>query len=430
MNLSGLGSITQYLLQYWKTKHGFLVGLVLVAIITVHSGSALSGILFCLVWLFVWLFGSRRIIIPSPSKRTVVFSFKVDQEGEKNYRRVMSAVQQQFDQLGLSSRIRVLVGAQDLIANLSTAHKYRDRWNVDVLVWGESLYGFLEEEQVLQFKVNHTTRLSGTLAEHLEDYLSEVGLFLVNRRWTIHELNELEDLVVVADEFLETILGVIGINLWVRNEINDSLAIFESVLLKMARRTQSGEASLNTQRNKRVQEIVCEISFRKAQNKLETADYDEAIRLLEHIKRALPKSTVVLMSLAYASYHSGDIDKAKEYTWALGGIDKRHPAVAINVAFFSILENNYDRAGYWYSRLLNMKEIKEADPLSTAAFLEKEYEARPTEHALLYGLAVVNGLVDPEIRERDLKRFLQLTRERPEYSSLRNRAIALLSSDA
>ena len=426
MNLSDWIALLLYFLQRWKTRLGLF--LVLTTVVVLTSPDTGLGILLGFTWFLVWLFGSRRILLPHPSKKTVVFSFKVDREGERNYKRVLSEIQNQFDQLGLSSRIRVFVGAPDLIANRPGAHRYRDRWDVDLVVWGESLYGYLEEEKVLQFKVMHTTRVSGGSAQDSENYWSEIGLFVANRKWTIKELNELKDVVVVADEFFETILGIIGINLWVKNEVNDSLAIFESVLLRMKQRVQQEETSLDIRRSQHVQEIVCALSYRKAIEDMEHADYNGAIQLLERIQSALPKNTMVLMSLAYAWYHSGNLDKAKDYTWAIGRIDKRHPAVAMNVAFFAILEKNYRRAGYWYGHLLKIKKLREVNPLSVAAFLEKEHEDHPEEHALLYGAAIVNGLLDPEIKQRDLQEFLRRTEGRPEYSPLRTRATEILSS--
>ena len=425
MNLSDLIELIPYLLRRWKTRIGLVLGTVVVIVLT---GTGL-GVLLVLVWFLVWLFGSRRILLPRPSKRTVVFSFKVDREGERNYKRVLSEIQSQFDQLGLSSRIRVLIGASDLIANRPAAHRYRDRWDVDLVVWGKSLYGYLQEKKVLQFQVMHTTRVSGGSAKGLENYLSEVGLFVANRKWTINELNELKDVVVVADEFFETILGIIGINLWVKSEVDDSLAIFEGVLLRMKQRVQQEETSLDIQRSRHVEDIVCELSYQKAIEDMEHADYSRAIQLLERIESALPRNTRILMCLANAWYHSGNLDKAKDYTWAIGRIDKRHPAVAMNVAFFAILEKNYSRAGYWYGHLLKIKKLKEVNPLTVAAFLENEYQDHPEEHALLYGAAIVNGLLDPEIKQRDLQEFLRRTKGRPEYSPLRNRASAILSSD-
>jgi hypothetical protein len=67
---------------------------------------------------------------------------------------------------------------------------------------------------------------------------------------------------------------------------------------------------------------------------------------------------------------------------------------------------------------------------SVSEFLEERYDEEPHEHGFLYGLAIVNGLLDRSVMLADLKAFLDHTEGRSEYGPMHARAGQLIEQDA
>jgi tetratricopeptide (TPR) repeat protein len=155
---------------------------------------------------------------------------------------------------------------------------------------------------------------------------------------------------------------------------------------------------------------------------------EETVKYLEKIPKFIPNKIPLYMELARCYYLLGDTPKAEMYTKKISKINKKHPAVALNNAFFRIKQKKYPSVRFWYDELLKCKDLSEINPGEVLTFIETEYQKENTELAFLYSMAIVNHFLDETLISSDLEKFLSLTEDKNEYLTLRQKAIELLNS--
>lgn len=177
----------------------------------------------------------------------------------------------------------------------------------------------------------------------------------------------------------------------------------------------------------RINSLLSELYYRKSGEEFENANYRRSIQYLEKIPDLVPNKMPILMNLARCYYQLGDLPNAEKITKQMRAIDKKHPAAAINNAFFGILQKNYDRTVFWYDQILKATTLNDIDVLEVIAFLNEEYLKDPSEHAFLYGMGVLNHHADPKSAKKDLSKFIRFTKKKDDYKVLTNRAKELLT---
>lgn len=415
----------------WKTIKGFFIITLIILLFPFYSGLKLEihlivGIILALsAWSVLWSIKSARVLLPSPRK-TIVFSFRVDSEGIRNYSRILDSLNNKLQTLGLFKQIRLINGAPDLIKNTQHVTEYRRKNNVELVVWGKSLYGNLESKKILKFEVNHTCEITPNLNAQLQLFLADLAFILQRRKWVIEELNELSDVQVVAEDFLETCLFIIGIYLFTEGDSKNSIILLESILPSFEQKAATSKDEVRILQASRVRNILLEAYFFEARTAHDRNENDIAIEILNKILPMVPNKTPVLILLSRSYYFNEDISNAKKYTNILKSIDKKHPAVYINNAFFEILHKNYEKVRYWYDEVLKLPAIKDVNIFSVITFLDNEYKNKQLEHAFLYALGIMNGYVDPKIRKTELQKFISITKGLSEYTVLRRRAQEIL----
>ncbi len=416
----------------WKSRKGFVLLIcagIVVSLILGITISLLTVSIFLvgiILWSILWCIGSGRIIFPS-NKKTIIFSFKVDNEGKKNYERIFNNLKEKLDELKISKDVRIIIAGPDVFNhNHDCAVKYQRRHNADMVVWGKSEYGNLESKKLLKFEVHHTCSISPTLNEKLQLFFTDMAVIFQRRTWTVNDINELADIKVVADDFLETCLFIIGIYYFDEIEFEKAIKIFENILPVLEKKAQISSDEVRKLQAGRVRTLLIDLYFLLAQVAHSENNNDKAIPLLLRILPSAGNKIPVLMVLARSYYFKGDIFNAQKCTNQIRSLDKKHPAVLFNNAFFGILQKNYERVRFWYEEILRMDAIKDVNVTDLIAFLDDEYRKLPSEHAFLYALGIVNGYIDPKTRKNDLLRFMKLTKSRNEYLVLRLRAQELL----
>jgi len=438
-----IGAITKFFLEkiwgfitHWKSKKGFMiVSLVMPLSFGLFSLQfsysplyfALSVICFYLFWIPFWFVKSGRSILPSQYKKTIVFCFDVDSEGQRIFNKVLRRIRCHIEDLNLEKKVRLINISSDIIISQPKAHKYREKNKVDLIVWGNMDYGSLDSQKVLQFDVRHTITITPSLNHNLNLFLVDVGLILAKKDWTIREVNELKEFKVVADNLFEIALFIIGIYFYDENSIVNATKIFESILPFFVEKEKNMITIVHSVQAGRIRALLSELYFLQAIGLHNDGRIEESIKYLEKIPEHVPNRIPVLMMLARTNYLIGDVVSAKRYTDDIRKIDRRHPAVCLNLAFFGILQRNYDRVKFWYDELIKHKMLKDIDNLNPViTFLDDEYNKNPNEHAYLYALGIVNGYIDPLKRKSELKRFIRRVKNLREYQVLLKRAKELI----
>lgn len=371
------------------------------------------------------MFSSGRILLPT-KKKTVVICFKVDWEGVKNYKRVLDKLSVTIARIGLQDQIRIKVIAHDLITCEADAHKYRDAKDVNLIIWGNTDYGNRNNEKLLIFEVHHTIYISPKLKNKLNLFLSDLALILLKKDWAIKEINELDEYKIVANNFLETILFILGIYFYDDIQIESAIKFFEYLLPILEEKESKNNIIEYQIQSGRVRSLLIELYFLQARTLHDEEKNHETLHYLKKIPEYIPHPLPVYMLLARTYYLCGDEKNAQVYTEKMRQIDKRHPAVCLNYAFFGIKQKNYDRTKFWYDEFIKLKDIKDVDIATVITFLDEEYQKSPTEHAYLYGLGIVNKFFDNTYYKKDLQKFIKLTKNRPEYIILNKRAKELV----
>ena len=429
MQDSIIPKLTSYFLKNWRTTKGFGIGVLLIFLfeLSLHNleltiiHEIISFLIFLICWLFIWVYFSGRIILPS-SKKTVVLCFNVDWDGIKNYKRVINKIINSLEEARLDQKIRLKIISYDIISNKQEAHKYREAKNVDLIIWGKTDYGNKNGVKVLLFEVLHTIGLSKNLSNKLNLFLADLTLIFAKKNWEIKEINELEEYKIVASNFFETILFIIGIHYYEKEQLADSIKIFEYLLPIMQKKQEKENIVEYKIQLGRIHTLLVEQYFLYGRILHDNGKIPESIEYLKRIPEQVPNPIALYIMLARVSYLNDDEKSANHYTEKIRKMNKRHPAVCVNYAFFGIKQKNYDRVKFWYDEFIKQKVIIDIDLMSVITFLDEEYSKNPTELAFLYALGIVNGFLDPLKRKRDLQRFIRLSKNRSEYQMLNKRA--------
>jgi tetratricopeptide (TPR) repeat protein len=425
--------VIPFLQKKWKTRKGLYVVIILILLLATHITyqekiiyPLILAVVAILLWILLWVFVGRRVVLNTGRKKIIVFSFNVEPEAKKQYDRVIEKIRNTLINLNLERKIKLMIAAEDLISNIKEAHRYREKNNLDLVVWGSTFYGRINEKKAIQFTVNHTFRVTESLSKKLNLFLADIVLMLQKRKWTIYEVNDLVEYKIVADDFFETCLFIIGLYYFDKQDYKDAIKIFESILPISKNKSIDRESAKieYIAQTGRINALLVDLYF--LQSIVEQENPIMALSYLEKIPPKLQNNISILMNLAKSYYLIGDLNKAEDCTRKIKKIDRKHPAVAANLSFFGVRQKNYERAKFWYDELLKRKDLVNIDPMTLLEFLEEEYKKNPSEHAFLYGMAIINHFVDNKLVFRDLRKFLRLTKDKNEYEVLRKRAKELV----
>lgn len=418
----------------WRTRGGFfriggallLVTWQIQALLKLPT-SWLSAIAFLvsIVWLIWWLIGSGRIPVPRRGK-TIVFAIDLEVEVERNFGRIFQGLMRAVADLSLSQPLRLRRIDPAIVQTTSRAEWYLKNFHAAEVIWGRALAGKAANRQIHRFEVHWLWCLPSDSNQTAETVLADLKLLEHGRKWTIEEVNELVDVEVLAEDFLEMSLAIIGILLLMEGSLEDAANVLRRVEVGLGKHASPHLGA----KIARIRQILHSTEFSLALEAHERGDHAKAVKILERLLPSYPKDFGYRTTLARAYFLAGDAEAAKRCTDELAQLDQSSPAVYVNRAFFCIREKKYKRAGEWYDKLMRSKRDKLGVLPSVSEFLEEQYEADPSEHAYLYGLAIVNGLVDPSVLAEDLKHFLDATAGRAEYAPLRASAEALLQRAA
>ena len=147
-------NIIDYLTSFWphrKTKWGLFIIYILIIVLgfqyvlpyyQTHKQLFYAITLISFIGpLLLWFSLSGRIILPS-SQYTVVFCLKGhDARSVKYIQNTLSILNREIDKLRLVERFRFITIGHDIIRKREEAHNYREKQNVDLVIWGEIFSG-------------------------------------------------------------------------------------------------------------------------------------------------------------------------------------------------------------------------------------------------------------------------------------------------
>lgn len=454
MNI-GIEYLKLLLSDRWKTKYGLVIASILLALVS--SGSTITIltllkmndkafiIVLCvflvpqLVHFIAWYFCSGRMPIIN-SVFTVVFCLKGKdlKSGGKSDSYIQNAieiVEKELDKLGILEKINLNSIGQDIIKTRKDAHDYRNKYDIDLIIWGEVLSGAKEKQDVCDFnKISFTYKSPSPKANAnlAELFRNDVNIALVERDWHIYELNNITDIEKISGHFSEIIMFILGIIYCQHHDyIEDSAKILESLFKMLERQTsvekikvdekkKTMEMSASMLRKGHLLPILCNIYKKLGGICGRKGDHKKSFFYLKKFMDHKTNDTDVLCSLAFCSYHLGDLVEAERYTDEMKLVDKHYKVYFFNKAFFSILKGKYKGALSLYKKAIKGKGIINSSvTIQVIDFLDQRKTENPQELAYDFAIGFINyHLSDKKTGISELKRFTKKAKGETKYSDM------------
>ncbi len=437
--------IIDYLISFWahrKTKWGLFLALTLLAVpwseyvlpyYQIHTQVFYVITFFSFIGFpSFWFFYSGRIILPT-SKHTVVFCLKAqDVRSAKYIQNTLSVLTKEIDNFGLLGKFRFITIGHDIISNRGKAHNYREKQNVDLVIWGEIFSGSKEGKEVCDFKtLSFTYKLPEPIRmANLTDLFStDINIALVNRDWNIYEVNSLQDTEKISGHLSEVILFIIGIiYAQYREFAEDSIVILQNLFMLLESQTKDEDLKIDPTKNTlilsphlvrkgRVLVILLSIYKNLGLHLVESHNYKKAIFYLEKFRRYEKKDIAVISSLALCAFYLDDIPAAKTYTEEINTVEKNHEIYTLNKAFFGIWEKNYASAIYFYKEIIKRGRTVSGDIIAKViAFLDERKSDYQAELAYDFAIGLLNYYhCQKKLGIQELRKFVKQARKKPEY---------------
>src|SRR3990170_3437728 len=439
--------IIDYLISFWphrKTKWGLFVWLILIIFLwskyvipyyQTHEQLfyTISSIFLIGPFLF-WFFYSGRIILPS-SKYTVVFCLKEQNaKSAKHIQNTLSILNTELDKLDLLGKFRFITIGHDIIRKREEAHNYREKQNVDLIIWGEIFFAPKAEKEVCDFKhLSFTYKIPTSIlkANLIDLFTKDINIALVHRDWNIYEVNSLPDTEKISGHLSEIIMFVIGvIYSQHRDFAEDSISILENLFNILESQTKGELIEINPTQNTlnlspqmlrkgRVLAILLNVYKNLGLHLIESRDYHKSRFYLEKFRVYEKKNDIaVLSSLALSAYYLKDMAAARMYTDEID--NKKDQIYLFNKAFFGIYEKNYGSALYHYKELIKIKRDVRGDIVTKViSFLDERKAEYPCEIAYDFAIGFINYyFCQKHMGSHELRKFIKLAKKRPEYHEM------------
>lgn len=323
--------IVDYLISFWphrKTKWGLLVGLVLIISLWLKYlfpyYQTYEQLFYTITFISIigfplfWFIHSGRIILPTSTKYTIVFCLRAgDARSAKYIQNTLSILKTELDKLDLLGKFRFMTIGHDIIRKREEAHNYREKQNVDLIIWGEIFSGSKAEKEVCDFKSLFFTYRIPThiLKANLIDLFSmDINIALVHRDWNIYELNSLPDTERISGHLFEIIMFVIGVIYSQHKDFaENSISILENLFNILESQTKDEPIEINpTQktlnlsppmlRKGRVLAILLNVYKNLGLHLVESHNYHKGRFYLERFRNYEKKIYLCLVRWLYAPF--------------------------------------------------------------------------------------------------------------------------------
>lgn len=447
----GVKDIIEVLRFLWlrrKTKAGLLATYLIIAVLwflyvytPYHTNQNLfvpytggTAILMFGIYL-LWLINSARMVVPR-DKFTIAFALREkDHRGTSYLQDALSQLERQLDILKLLPKFRILRAGSDVIRNMRDALRYREKHDLDLVIWGDIYTGKKDGKEMCDInELFFTIKVPGAVVaqNYAHLFTEDVNIALINRDWNVYEMNSIPDVEKISGHLAEIIMFIVGLTYCVAaEEMEDSIAILENLLRLLEAKTK-GEAivtlpeksevkmSIPMLRKGRVQAIVLQAYKKMGIYHLRRREYSKAHFYFEKYSAYERRDSDVLGALSLCAFHRGDIEGAKGYTEKICGIDKNNIVYLVNSAFFYILEGKYDTVLVLYKRFLRSKSVgKEAVATQVIAFLDQRKTENTEELAYDFGIGFLNcHFCNSTHGEAELKEFLEKAKDKKEYAAM------------
>jgi len=416
-----LDLIIDLLKKGWKSLLGLICGISLIIIVCCYFNIPYKlYVIPCLVfiWIIVWSIKSGRFIFPT-NKYLIIFCIKTDQNSADEYKKLFYKLQNELDAINLTKRVKLTDISSDIINNTKQAVRYRESQSIDLIIWGSSFSETRNGKSIVNFNLRYTFRINKRLNKKLKLFISDLLLVIGRKNWTINLDNTLFDEIKVVNNFIEACIFIAGVHFLTDYKLEDAIKLFAALKLKMI---NVEDDNFKKFAKGRINALIVETYLLLGMIETENKNYRLAKKyFLELLKYPIKKFRLYAF-LAKLEYLLGNLNKAKQYSEEASKIDKNHPVIYANTAFFRILEKDYDKALYWYKRITALKSI-DLDVPGLLEFLNDKYGEDKKELAFLFAVGIINYFFyDRKKGLSDLSNFIRRARDKQQYIDMKKYA--------
>ena len=181
-----------------------------------------------LAWIVIWYIASGRYIFPS-SKYIIIYCIKTDNETLNYYKKIFSKLNSKLDNFKLNEVVKISNISSEIINNIKQAKIYREKRNVDYIIWGDTFKETKNGRSLINFKLHFTFRVNKSLQQKLDLFKADNALILGTRDWIINSDNTLIEEEKIVNNFIEASMFNIGIYLYTDFKLCAAIDFFNTL---------------------------------------------------------------------------------------------------------------------------------------------------------------------------------------------------------
>jgi len=344
----------------------------------------------------------------------IIFCFNTDDKSRAYYKKVLKKLIDHLDSYNLNIKIRDI--APDIIDSTKKAIKYREKYDIGLIIWGYAFSETKNGKDIIHFKPHYTCRINKTLRKKRELFLADLSLIIGKKDWNISLDNTLPEEAKIVDNFIEVSIFIIGIYSYTDYKLNEAIRLF-NVLKVMIPNMQ--EEPFKKFIQGRINSLIIETNLKLGDIEYENKRYGKARKCYLEIDKYKINKFKIYLKLGVIEYFLNNLEDAKDYIEKAKKINKNHPVIYIDSAFFAILDKNYESAFYWYKKVMNLIASVDLAVIPLLEFLFDRYKENKTELAYLFAIGIINyKFTDREKGLSDLSNFIKKTKKLQKYSSM------------
>ncbi len=442
-------ALFKYLNFFWshrKTKNGFFLGILLLAIIinlfapintlATYWKIFIYLILFIIAYI-IWLFISGRRLYPS-KKLKIAFALKsTDPSSQKIIDSTNLRIKDKLNTLNILNHFRFYEIGTDIFETNEQAENFILKRKINLIIHGtvyggkvQSSYRYDLKNFFYTYNILNAPKDSPVWTTISKD----IDLMCSNRNWIIDESNDLNDIIGVSNNLFEIILSIIAIGLTrSKNTIDYSILLIEKLLPILEKKIDPERRKIYLSKDKTLMKIPIDLLrtgrlrgilngcyVNVARIYTDDGDFSKAIQVIEKGIKAGAEKIDCYPVLAISHYYLGDIEKAEEYTDKINNLSIDHPVYLVNKAFFSIQRKEYTKVTEYYDKL--RKKINDDNKIiieHVISFISERMKEDKAESAYLYVIGILNyNFINKKNGSSTLSKFIKSAGNKSAYASM------------
>ncbi len=346
-----------------------------------------------------------------PVSYHLAFSIK-SEEGLNSgnyYKEIIRQIEENIKLLNLDKVIKMKDYSDiHIFKNNEEVHNYIIKNNISLMIWGN----FSTDNLKIKDKIINDINLKFTFRTPadsknifgkiiLTDVFKSTSISETN--WSIWEDNSYYDINNISNNLIDISLYILALSLKAFLKIKESNALLERIYEKNNQPNSILKDSIKNHLINNYNILIDLLHF-----KIIKLSNVEVIHILQKTISLNPKDIIALNNLALFYFLEGNIEKSRACVKEAYIIDINYPTSLVNLAFFSLLDGDYNEANKLYQRLTKYDETKIAfNPLDVIDFLSQRYKETKNP-AFLFGSGFMSYYYgDKRIVKKDLSDFLK-----------------------